>query len=68
MALYHLFFQHHGEFIGPVPSECTDDLEALEVARGMSANYGVQVWLSDRFVARVKKGDTPLTIHDLQSG
>ena len=40
----------------------TDDLGALAEAERVCATHTIEVWDGDRKVARVKKGNAPLTI------
>ena len=41
-----------------------DDLAALNEAERLCRTHTIEVWQGDHRVARVKKGDAPLTIED----
>jgi hypothetical protein len=41
-----------------------DDLDALDAARALSADFAVEVYDSERFVAHVNFGDEPLGVRD----
>jgi hypothetical protein len=45
-----------------------DDLDALDTAEALAENFEVEVWRGQRFVARIKKGNLPPTVHDPLSG
>ena len=42
-----------------------DDLDALAEAERRSVTHTIEVWDGDRKVARVKKGNLPLTAEDI---
>ena len=44
-----------------------DDLAALDEAERLCKNHDIEVWHGDRRVARVKKGNAPLSPEDRQS-
>ena len=68
MALYDLFLFRDGEFVGAVQRQCAEDLDALNAARALCKDHLVEVYSEERFVARVKRGDEPLTVKDTRSG
>ena len=45
-----------------------DDLDALDAAIGQSHNSDVEIWQAGKLIARVKKGNAPLTEKDRVSG
>jgi hypothetical protein len=45
-----------------------DDLDALDAAIGQCAQSDVEVWQAGKLIARVKKGNAPLTEKDRVSG
>ena len=45
-----------------------DDLDALDAAIGQSNHSDVEVWQAGKLIARVKKGNAPLTEKDRASG
>jgi len=45
-----------------------DDLDALDAAIGHSERSDVEVWHEGKLIARVKKGNAPLTEKDRVSG
>lgn len=44
-----------------------DDLEALAVAERACLTHDIEIWQGDRRVARVKKGNAPLSDADHES-
>jgi hypothetical protein len=44
-----------------------DDLAALREAERLCRTHTIEVWLDDRRIARVKKGNAPLVTQDRQS-
>ena len=45
-----------------------NDLDALAEAERRSFNHTIEVWEGDRKVARIKKGNMPLTANDRWGG
>jgi hypothetical protein len=45
-----------------------DDLDALDAAIVQSGDSDIEVWQAGRLIARVKKGNAPLTEKDRVSG
>jgi len=45
-----------------------DDLDALDAAIGQSDTSDVEIWHEGKLIARVKKGNAPLTERDRVSG
>lgn len=69
MATYKLSLSRDGRAIGEIISHFGDDLGALETAEWLSImDQSVVVHEGDRFVARVKRGNQPLNVLDLESG
>ena len=68
MATYKLFLMRGGAPVKQLERECADDLDALETARDLSGDHGVEVWQDDRLIARVKHHDEPLNVRDANSG
>lgn len=44
-----------------------DDLEALEQARSLCHDHGIELWQAERRVARFKRGDAALNEFDRES-
>jgi len=68
LAAYCLLLFRDGELTRKEERHFADDLDALDAARRLSQDYAVEVYLDNIFVARVKLGDAPLDVGDLQSG
>jgi len=67
LALYSLVLS--GNPAQQIDQLCADDLEALEFARAYCSDCDVEVYDDDcRLVARIKKGDEPLSVRDRHSG
>ena len=56
MSLYRFRFSMDGELVHEADHESTNDLDALDAAHAFAAEFDVEVWDGERFVARVKKG------------
>jgi hypothetical protein len=68
MNVYHFYELDELEHpIGRHTLECADDLDALEKAQKLSTEYAIEIWSTDRRVARVKKHDAPLVTSDRAS-
>jgi hypothetical protein len=68
MASYSLLFLRNGERVGNCAMTLVDDLDALDAAYRLCARFAVEVWQSDRCVARVKQFGAPPATHDRHSG
>jgi|HubBroStandDraft_6_1064221.scaffolds.fasta_scaffold719125_1 hypothetical protein len=65
---YTFYFRSDGKTQHRADHKFLDDLDALDAAQRLSSGCEVEVWSSDGFVARVKKGNEPLNVRDRRSG
>jgi hypothetical protein len=65
MVLYQFrFHDNDGRLIGKENHPCSDDLEALDLARILSHRHAVEIWDGEQRIARVKIGDRPPSVTD----
>ena len=68
MHLYRLHLLNPvGEIVEAQEHSFRDDLTALDKARALCEQYSVEIFKENRRIARVKRGDAPLTERDGQS-
>lgn len=68
MSNYRFFLLNlEGRVVDGILQDCIDDLDALDKARGLSANRIVEVWHAGRHVAKIKMEDSPLNERDSSS-
>ena len=67
MAIYRFFLFRDREIAGRVTRECTDDLDALQTARAICGDHGVEVYCGDRLTSRVNRRDEPLSYEMVRS-
>jgi hypothetical protein len=68
MASYRFRFLMSDAYHYETERNCSDDLDALALAETCARDFEVEVWRLSRFVARVKRGNLPLTVRDRMSG
>jgi hypothetical protein len=54
--------------IGHRERACDDDLAALDMARFLSGDHPIELWLGTRLVAHVNRGDSDHSAAQAQSG
>jgi hypothetical protein len=67
MATYIMFLMQDGTPVRQLELEHNDDLDALDGARDLCGDHGVEVWQDGRLVARVKRHDQGLNVRDAKS-
>ncbi len=68
MPDYRLFFlTAENHIVDHLVHKCSDDLDALDKARGLAINHSIEIWQAKRRVALVTRGDMPLNASDARS-
>lgn len=69
MKMFQLRFLDRLDFVILTRAQAAmDDLDALAEAERLSVTHTIEVWDGDRRVARVKKGNVPLSVNDRLGG
>jgi hypothetical protein len=67
MFSYRFDFRLDGAVLHSAEHQFDDDLDALDEAARLSEDFEIEIVSGERFVARVKKGDEPLSARDAKS-
>jgi len=68
MPCYKFSLFKDGALVCVVEQDLPEDLDALDVARGLCRGHAVEVHADARLVGRVKKDGEPLNARDIQAG
>jgi hypothetical protein len=68
LLIYTFHYRLDGQIAYSAKHEFIDDLDALDTAEQLVAEFEIEVFSGDRFVARINKGDRALNIEDARSG
>jgi len=68
MASYRFHFLKRGQTVGSANREFANDLDAVDKARQLSKRFEIEIWLDDKWVARVNEHDEPLNTREQMSG
>jgi hypothetical protein len=62
MASYNFYFLECGQIVGNASREFANDLDAVDKARKLAKRFEIDVWLDDKWIARVNEATEPLNI------
>jgi hypothetical protein len=68
LLIYTFNYRFDGQIAHSVKHKFTDDLDALDTAEKLAAEFEIEVLNGDRFVARVNKGSRASNTQDARSG
>jgi hypothetical protein len=64
MASYRFHFLKSGQIVGNASREFANDLDAIDKARKLASRFEIDIWLEEKWVARVHEGAEPLNIRE----
>jgi hypothetical protein len=64
MASYRFYFLKCGQIVGNASREFANDLDAVDKARKFASRFEIDIWLEDKWVARVNESAEPLNIRE----
>ena len=67
MLDFTFLYRLDGKTIYTAKHEFADDLDALDTAEQLAAEFEIEIWHCERFVARVFKGPRSLRVTDAHS-
>jgi hypothetical protein len=64
MASYNFYFLECGQIVGNASREFANDLDAVDKARTLAKGFEIDIWLDDKWIARVNEAAEPLNIRE----